>query len=245
MKKKLTRKRLVLLVLLAVVYTLAAGLSFYLGFKLDPYGQKPYIILPTVLTGISFMTLLVFTLFKLSPYAYEYDKKKLTKKTFKTKTIQCSIDELKNLLLNNFQLSNGVYTRINKRSGLFTEITYKLFLEQQDKISDVIKKIKQNNKKGFDISTKYHSKREVDIYFIEVNSLTDEIKNLENVLDEQYLDILKDPIKIIIPLLFETNSQKLYYYEKWTKSNITLLAVATNYIKRLMKINNQKSKSDF
>ena len=60
-------------------------------------------------------------------------------------------------------------------------------------------------------------------------------------LDEQYLHILKDPIKIIVPLIFETNSQTLYYYEKWTKLNITLLAVATNYVKRLIKVDNQKS----
>ena len=117
-----------------------------------------------------------------------------------------------------------------------------MFFEQQNNINNIIEKIKQNNKKGFDISTKYHSKREVDIYLIEVGNLPDEIKSLEKVLDEQYLDILKDPIKIIVPLIFEINSQKLYFYEKWTKLNITLLAVATNYVKRLINVDNQKSK---
>ncbi len=242
MKKKLTRKRLILLISLAIIYTLATALSFYIGVKLDPHGKKPYIILPTVLTGIIFMALLVFTLFKIYPYANEYDKKKLKKKTLKNKTVQTNIDELKNLLSNNFELSNGVYTRINKRSGLFTQIKYTLFFEQQNNINNIIEKIKQNNEKGFDISTKYHSKREVDIYLIEVGNLPDEIKSLEKVLDEQYLDILKDPIKIIVPFIFETNSQKLYYYEKWTKLNITLLAVATNYVKRLINVDNQKSK---
>ncbi|MBR2909828.1 MAG: hypothetical protein IKC11_05785 [Clostridia bacterium] len=240
MKKRLTRKRLVLLILLAIIYTLATALSFYIGVKLDPYGEKPYIVLPTVLTGIIFMILLAFTLLKIYPYANEYDKKKLEKKTLKNKTFQTNIDELKNLLSNNFELSNGVYTRINKRSGLFTQIKYTLFFEQQNNINNIIEKIKQNNKKGFDISTKYHGRREVDIYLIEVGNLPDEIKSLEKVLDEQYLDILKDPIKIIVPLIFEKNSQKLYYYEKWTKLNITLLAVATNYVKRLINVDNQK-----
>ena len=240
MKQKLTRKRLVLLILLAILYTLATILSFYIGFKLDPGGEKPYIVLPTVLLGLVFMTLIIFTLFKIYPYANEYDKKQLKKKTLKNKSIQSSIEELKKSLLNNFELSNGVYTRINKRSGLFSQIKYTLFFEQQNNINSIIEKIKQNNKKGFDINTKYHSKREVDIYLIEVSNLSDEIKDLEKVLDEQYLDILKDPIKIILPVIFEKTSQKLYYYEKWTKLNITLLAVATNYVKRLMKFDNKK-----
>ena len=102
MKKRLTRKRLVLLILLAIIYTLATALSFYIGVKLDPYGEKPYIVLPTVLTGIVFMVLLAFTLLKIYPYANEYDKKKLEKKTLKNKTFQTNIDGLKNLLSNNF-----------------------------------------------------------------------------------------------------------------------------------------------
>lgn len=36
-------------------------------------------------------------------------------------------------------------------------------------------------------------------------------------------------------LIYEKSSQKLYYYEKWTQANITLLRVGTNYIKKQIK----------
>ena len=58
---------------------------------------------------------------------------------------------------------------------------------------------------------------------------------MEQALDEQYLGILKDPEKIILPLIYESNSQKLYYYEKWTQTNITVLRFASNYIKKQLK----------
>lgn len=205
MNKKLTRGRLVFFILLAIFSVVATALSIYLGIKFDRFGKKPYVIVPTVLLTFGFLFLLVFSLIKILPYAYEHDKKTLRKKTFKHKIIACPTEELKDLIAKNFELNNGELTETTKRSGLFSQIKYTLRFEPESALPNIAENIRANNKKGFDINSKRHSEREVDIYFVEVTKLPSEIQDLETALDEQCLDVLKDPIKVIVPLIFETS----------------------------------------
>ena len=233
MKKKTTRKRLVLYIILAVISFLMVGVCFYFAIKFDPYGKKPYIIILTVLGVIGFLLLTLFYLLKIYPYANEYDKKKLKNKLFKNISMKMDVNELKTLLCEKFEYQNGIYEKSTKRNGLFSEIKYRLFFSTQNEIDDIVEKIRKNNKKGYDLKTKYNSQRQVDIYFIELNQFSN-IEKLEEELDVQYLDILKDPEKIIVPIIYHVDLKNIYYYEKWTKLNITILAVATNYIKKLL-----------
>lgn len=75
----------------------------------------------------------------------------------------------------------------------------------------------------------------MEIYFLEVEQLSTETTTLESLLDEQYLNIVKDPRKYIIPIIYENNSQKIFYYQKWSNLNISPLATITKRIKNWLK----------
>ena len=216
---------------MAIVSFLMVGVCFYIGIKFDKHGKTPYIIIPVVLGVISFLGLTLYFLLKIYPYANEYDIKKLKSKTFKNITIN---PQIKEFFENKFNCTNGCGEKIIRYS-LFGKVCYKFIFSGEKDIQDITQKIIQNNLKEIEIKTKVNLNREIDIYFIEIDKINEDIKQIEQALDEQYLGILKDPFKIILPLIYEKISQKLYYYEKWTQANITLLRVGTNYIKKQIK----------
>ena len=101
MKKKLTKKRLFYLIISAISCLLLGALSVVVGFLLDPYGKKPYIVLPAVALFIVFWSLCVLVLFKILPYEMAYNRKKLKQKTFKNKVSLHNEEELKESVINN------------------------------------------------------------------------------------------------------------------------------------------------
>ena len=229
-RKKLSKKRLALFIVLAIVSVSCIVVSLWLAVKYDKYGVKPYIIIPTVLIFFVMIGLFIYSLLNIYPYALNYDRKKLKKKNFIQKKLLKDYDVVKSRVYENFEKNGDKYIKIKKLCGLFGRIKYVVQFIDTDNIGLVIDKLDKNNKTGFNIKTKYDSNREAEIYFIETENITTEVESLENLLDMQYLDILKDPYKVIIPIIFEKATNKIYYYEKWSKLNITLLKKATKFV---------------
>lgn len=231
MAKKYSRKKLFFYIIMAIISFLMVGVCFYLGIKFDKHGKIPYVIIPVVLGVITFLGLTLYFLLKIYPYANEYDKKKLKSKTFKNITIN---PQIKEFLENKFDCTSGCGEKII-RYGLFGKVCYKFVFSNEKDIQDITQKIIQNNQKEVEVKHHVGANRFIDVYFIEIGEINKEIDLMEEALDEQYLGILEDPFKIILPLIYDNSSQKLYYYEKWTQANITLLRVGTNYIKKQIK----------
>ena len=229
--KKYSKKKLVFYIIMAIVSFLMVGVCFYVGIKFDKHGETPYIIIPVVLGVITFLGLTLYFLLKIYPYANQLDKKKLKSKTFKNLTVS---PQIKQFFKDKFNCIDGCGEK-TIRYGLFGKVCYKFVFVAENDIKEINLKIIQNNQKEIEIKTQADLNRNIDVYFIEIDKLNEDIKQIEQSLDEQYLGILKDPLKIILPLIYEKSSQKLYYYEKWTQANITLLRVGTNYIKKQIK----------
>lgn len=229
-KKKLTKKRLILFIILAIASLFCIIIGFWIGIGYDKYGVKPYITIPMVLLIFISLFLLTYSLLNIYPYAKKYDRKKLKKKKFKEKKLSQSFEDIKERVQKEFEVVGEKYVKIKKWSGLFKKIEYTVQFISNDNMNYVVELLEKNNKIGFDYKTKVNSEREVDIFFIETEIITTEIESLEDLLDLQYLDILKDPYKVIIPIIFERATNKIYYYEKWSKLNITLLKKSTNFV---------------
>lgn len=229
-KKKLTKKRLILFIILAIASLFCIIIGFWIGIGYDKYGVKPYITIPMVLLIFISLFLFIYSLLNIYPYAINYDRKKLKKKKFKEKKLSQSFEVIKERVQKEFEKVGEKYVKIKKWNGLFGKIKYTIQFIGNDKINQVVDLLDKNNKKGFDFETKVNSEREVDIFFVETDIITTEIESIEDLLDMQYLDILKDPYKVIIPIVFEKATNKIYYYEKWSKFNITLLKQATNFV---------------
>ena len=136
---------------------------------------------------------------------------------------------------------NGQYTKTLKSFPFLDSITYTFSFCNENELSAIENKIQQINKKYF--VKKQNLKHKVFIYFINLPKIYPTIKELENLLDNQYLGILKAPLEVVIPVVYESTTNKLYYYEKWTKLNFTLLAVGTKFIKKLFQINKQQKQT--
>ena len=224
-----------------ILFLSATVICCYLGVKLDPDGEKPYVIFPVVVGIMFFLSMQIIVLINLYPIAVKHDKKVLKKKTFKFVEIQDTIDELKQKLCLNFENDNGIYQTCT--SDNFSVIkNYSLFFIEQKDIGELISLIKNCSHGRLSSNIQHKGARYINIYFIEIASFTKDIKTLEETLDMQYLYSNRLPIEVVIPLLYEKNLNRLYYYEKWSKFNLSLLATGTRFVKKILNIKKTRTK---
>lgn len=228
-KELMSRKRLIFFIFLAIFSFCAAGVSIGLGIKFDFNGEKPYILIPSVIGFLVMLLITVYALIKIFPYAKKYDLKKLKKKTFTEKSLNIGFEKLKARVEENFEKENDEYVKATKHI-LFNKIEYKVQFADEQCLEDIFIKLLEINKNTFEISL--GKQREVKIYLIEMDDFSKIKSKLEKELDEQYLGVLLKPYKVIIPIIYEKKTNKIFYYKKWSKMNITLLKTAMRFVEK-------------
>lgn len=222
--KKRSKKKLTLYILLAIFSLCLAGVIVWLGFKFSP-NREPYVIIPSVLGFLITTIVCIFALLKIYPYAVEYDKKKLKKKTFKCQTLTADFNELKNNAGGRLgKEENGKLIKIVSASAFRPQVVYTFEFEAEE----------ESIFGGSHRTTPVDRERAVGVYFIEIENYTDQFEKLERALDRQYIAAWYDPYRVVIPIIYERSTNKIYYYEKWSKLNFTLLAFATNHVKKIL-----------
>lgn len=222
--KKRSKKKLVAYILLAVLSCGLAGVIVWLGIKFSP-NHEPYVIIPSVLGFLIMLSLCIFALLKIYPYAVEHDKKSLKKKTFKCQTLAVDFNRLKENAGGQLgKAESGKFIKIVPSGAFRPQIVYTFEFEAEE----------ESVFGGIRNTTPIDRERAVGVYFIEVESYTNQFEKLERMLDRQYIGVWYDPYRVVIPMIYEKSTNKIYYYEKWSKLNLTLLAFATNHVKQIL-----------
>ncbi len=234
-KKKLTRKRmwgLIGLIFLGLAIMVGA---IFIVLTFDLYAKKFYVTAPCVILMFISPLIMLYALFNLMPYAKAYDKKKLKKKTFKCEKLQEDFELYKDRIISRSTAKDGDYFLNHKK--MFFDIEFRVSFLTENEIQTAIAITKKYNKEPYRHYQRRKPQRYVDVLIIECEKLDSQFKELEELLDEQYLQMLKDPIKISVPIIYEKQTNSIYYYEKWSAMNITLLKSGTNDVKKWFKTN--------